>query len=244
MLIFTALLPVLLLLFYIYKKDKYQPEPAGQILKAFGYGILSVFIALGMSAPMHVYVLDSMPVIEKVRVAFLEAAIPEEGAKLFMLWSFLRKNRYFDERMDGVVYAVCVSLGFAGVENICYLFHNYDNWLHIGVARALFAVPGHFGFGVLMGYYYSLVTFSSRAVVRNRFLLWFAPILAHGLYDFLLLMVDEVHPVFVLMLIACFLVFCHRLQSLCRKRIDQILKLDEEIMRKAVRGGRKPPEGF
>lgn len=35
MILFAALLPVAFLLFYIYKKDRYRPEPAGQLVKAF-----------------------------------------------------------------------------------------------------------------------------------------------------------------------------------------------------------------
>ncbi|MBQ8274491.1 MAG: PrsW family intramembrane metalloprotease [Bacteroidaceae bacterium] len=37
------------------------------------------------------------------------------------------KNRYFDEKMDGIVYAVCVSLGFEALENIFHTIHNQRN---------------------------------------------------------------------------------------------------------------------
>lgn len=57
-----------------------------------------------------------------IRLSFFGAAILEESAKLFMLWLLLRKNKYFGERVDGIVYAVCVSLGFAALENVMYLF--------------------------------------------------------------------------------------------------------------------------
>lgn len=227
-LIFIALLPVLLLLFYIYKRDKYQPEPVKQILKAFFYGTGSVVIAFLLAKPLSIYTLDSMPIMEKLRVAFLEAAIPEEVAKFILLWLFLRKNRYFDEKVDGIVYAVCVSLGFAAVENIFYLFGNYNDWLYVGCSRALFAVPGHFGLGVLMGYYYSLVSFSSLPSLKNRLLVLLAPILAHGIYDFILLVIGYVHPIFILVLFIYFLILCFRLHVLCRKKINHLLQLDEE----------------
>ena len=42
MIIITALLPVLILLLYIYRKDNIQPEPVGQIVKAFLLGVLSI----------------------------------------------------------------------------------------------------------------------------------------------------------------------------------------------------------
>ena len=53
--------------------------------------------------------------------------IPEEIAKLFMLWLLLRKNSYFDEHLDGIVYAVCISLDFAGIENVSYMLSDMDN---------------------------------------------------------------------------------------------------------------------
>lgn len=227
-LIFIALLPVLLLLFYIYKRDKYQPEPVKQILKAFFYGTGSVVIALLLAGPLSIYTLDFMPILEKFREAFLEAAIPEEVAKFVLLWLFLKKNRYFDEKVDGIVYAVCVSLGFAAVENVSYLFHNYEDWLYVGFIRALFAVPGHFGFGVLMGYYYSLVSFSSLPSFKNRILILLAPILTHGVYDFILFVIEDAHPIFILVLFIYFLVLCFRLHVLCRKKINHLLQLDEE----------------
>lgn len=232
--IIVALLPVVWLLFYIYRRDKYQPEPVGQILKAFFMGTLSILISFPMAETLSLYTLDTLPILEKIRMAFFDAAIPEETAKFIMLWLFLRKNPYFDEKMDGIVYAACVSLGFAAVENIMYLFGNYDNWVDVGVVRAVFAVPGHFGFGVLMGYYYSLVRFSSLSPVKNRILLLAAPILAHGVYDSILMTMSAVHYIFVLVLILWFLIFCYKLHVLCRKRISQILKLDEEMMKKSA----------
>lgn len=86
-------------------------------------------------------------ILVSVSTAFFGAAIPEEIAKFLMLWLLLRKNPYFDEKMVGIVYAVCVSLGFAALENIMYLFTNAEAYLSVGIARAIFAVLGHFCFG-------------------------------------------------------------------------------------------------
>ena len=158
----TALLPVVILLYYIYHKDKKSPEPTGQLVKAFLFGTLSAPLSLCMSTPLGligVYPAEATSILGSVSTAFFGAAIPEEIAKFLMLWLLLRKNPYFDEKMDGIVYAVCVSLGFAALENIMYLFTNAEAYLSVGIARAIFAVPGHFCFGILMGYYYSLAKF-------------------------------------------------------------------------------------
>ena len=135
----TALLPIVILIYYIYHKDKKSPEPTGQLVKAFLFGVLSVPLSFCMSIPLRqigAYPAEATTISESISTAFFGAAIPEEIAKLFMLWLFLRKNRYFDEKMDDIVYAVCVSLGFAALENIMYLFSNVETFLSVGIAFA------------------------------------------------------------------------------------------------------------
>ena len=56
----------------------------------------------------------------------------------------------FDEHYDGIVYGAAVSLGFATVENILYLF---ANGLESALGRAILPVSSHALFGVIMGYY-------------------------------------------------------------------------------------------
>ena len=112
--LFVALMPVGVLLYYIYRKDKYQQEPPGQMLRAFCYGIAAAFLSLVLATPFAATALDStqeQSVWGAITNAFCQAAIPEEIAKLIMLWLFLRKCQYFDEHMDGIVYAVSVSMG-------------------------------------------------------------------------------------------------------------------------------------
>ena len=94
--------------------------------------------------------------------------------------------------MVGIVYAVCVSLGFAALENIMYLFTNAEVYLSVGIARAIFAVPGHFCFGILMGYYYSLAKFYPKTPKKNKVLILVAPTVVHGLYDSILFNVSSI----------------------------------------------------
>jgi RsiW-degrading membrane proteinase PrsW (M82 family) len=189
LIIIAALTPVILLLVYIFYKDMRQPEPLIWLLKAVGYGVLSGVLVISVLAPVPEIVVTGW--LTAALKAFCQAAIPEESAKMLMLWLLLRKNPYYDERLDGIVYATCVSLGFAGLENISYLVSGYmseGGWVSTAVTRALFAVPGHFFFGVLMGFFYALASFGSRkARARNLILAWCMPVLAHGLYDTVLM---------------------------------------------------------
>ena len=224
----TALLPIAILVYYIYHKDMNSPEPAGQLIKAFFYGILSVPLSLCISIPlgaMGVYPAEATDILGSISTAFFGAAIPEEIAKLFVLWLVLRKNPYFDESMDGIVYAVCVSLGFAALENVMYLFSNAEAYLSVGVARAIFAVPGHFCFGILMGYYYSLAKFYPKSATKNRALVLVAPIIAHGLYDSILFIIG-VTPAVSGILMIVFLVFCHKMWKYGSKSIQEHLERD------------------
>ncbi|MBO5679860.1 MAG: PrsW family intramembrane metalloprotease [Bacteroidaceae bacterium] len=226
----TALLPIAILVYYIYHKDKKSPEPTGQLVKAFFYGILSIPLSFCMSIPLGVigvYPAEATSILGSISTAFFGAAIPEEIAKLFVLWLVLRKNPYFDEKMDGIVYAVCVSLGFAALENIMYLFSNAETYLSVGIARAIFAVPGHFCFGILMGYYYSLAKFYPKSVTKNKVLVLIAPIIAHGLYDSILFIID-VTPAVSGILVIVFLVFCHKMWKYGSKKIKEHLERDND----------------
>lgn len=224
----TALLPVGILAFYIYRKDKNSPEPTSQLLKAFFYGMLSIPVSLCISVPLGMfgfYPAHPETIWGSISTAFFAAAVPEEIAKFVMLWLFLRKNTYFDEKMDGIVYAVCISLGFAAVENILYLFSNAESFLAVGMSRAIFSIPGHFCFGVLMGYYYSLYRFYPKAQSRNKALVLIAPIVAHGVYDAILFMTD-VTPAISGVLSLIFLIFCYQMWKYGSKSIKEHLARD------------------
>lgn len=224
----TALLPIAILVYYIYHKDKKSPEPTGQLVKAFLFGILSVPVSFCLSIPFGIiglYPIEATSILGSISTAFFGAAIPEEIAKFFMLWLLLRKNRYFDEKMDGIVYAVCVSLGFAALENIMYLFSNAESYLSVGIARAIFAVPGHFCFGILMGYYYSLAKFYPKTLKKNKALILVAPILVHGVYDSILFIIN-VTPAISGILMIVFLVFCHKMWKYGSKSIKEHIERD------------------
>ena len=226
--ILTALLPIVILVFYLYHKDKNSPEPIGQLFKAFFFGILSVPLSFCISIPfglIGLYPIEATTILGSVKTAFWGAAIPEEFAKFLMLWLLLRKNQYFDEKMDGIVYAVCVSLGFAALENVVYLFSNVESYLSVGIARAIFAVPGHFCFGILMGYYYSLAKFYPKTSLKNKFLVLIAPVIVHGLYDSILFVMD-VTPAVSGTLMIVFLIFCHKMWKYGSKRIKDHLNRD------------------
>lgn len=228
---FAALAPVAWLLWTIYRKDSVQPEPTKWLLKAFLYGVGSVFLTFFISLPLSMVLglnidketYDSL--FEALEDAFLLAAIPEEAAKLFMLWLLLRKNPFFDEHFDGIVYAVCVGLGFAALENVVYLISGIGDgsWIGVGVTRALFTVPAHYFCAILMGYNYSIYYFGIDRSVKAKLMVLVSPILAHGIFDALLfcMRVDEALSGVLMIL---FIIFFTKLRKRATMRIESLSK--------------------
>ena len=71
-LLLTALLPVLILIIYIYRKDKKQPEPIGQIVRAFMLGLLSAPLSFAVSVPSEMiglYSEEVYTVMDAIRVS-------------------------------------------------------------------------------------------------------------------------------------------------------------------------------
>jgi RsiW-degrading membrane proteinase PrsW (M82 family) len=225
----VALLPVALLLWYIYKMDP-QPEPTPLLAKAFFYGVLIVFPVVFVELAIEAVlggIMSALPFIGATLKAFFVAAIPEESFKLLALWLLVRKNPYFDEHIDGIVYAVFVSLGFAALENIFYLFDNQEEFLQVGILRALLAVPGHYAFGILMGFFYSLYYFVNRSR-RNKIMMIVAPVLAHGIYDNLLFW-GEVSPILGGIGVLAVIFFCIKMHKFCYNRIQSHKHRDEKF---------------
>lgn len=226
----SALAPVAVALWYIFKKDSAQPEPAKWLVKAFGFGVLSALLSFAFSTPLSTIFgmeLDAEvypSIFDAFADAFLLAAIPEELAKLIMLWLLLRKNPHFDEKFDGIVYAVCIGMGFAGIENVMYLADGIEDgsWIGMGISRALFSIPGHFLFAVLMGYYYSLYYWGIDRSLKAKAMILVAPVIAHGLFDGILfsMNVDEGLAVICLFL---FLFFFNKLRKRGKERIESLM---------------------
>ena len=113
--------------------------------------------------------------------------LAEEGMKLLALRS-THRDPNFNYTFDAVVYAVFVSLGFAAVENIMYVV---TTGFSTAVVRAIFSIPGHAMFGVVMGAGLARAKglevqgdFTAAESAKNR--AWITAAVLHGFYDFLL----------------------------------------------------------
>ncbi|WP_044915119.1 PrsW family glutamic-type intramembrane protease [Butyrivibrio sp. WCE2006] len=182
-----SFIQAIILIFFIYRLDRIEPEPVSLLLKLFLWGALAVpivatiienIIEAGVSV-----IADQGTIMFNILDAFLVAAFTEEICKYAVLKKFTWKHPAFNFRFDGVVYSTTVAIGFEVVENLLYLF---DSDASTAYLRSAF--PGHCIFGIYMGYYYGqakslelMGDARGSAKMRRKGVL--TAIMIHGIYD-------------------------------------------------------------
>lgn len=239
LLVCAAVIPAIALSIYIYKKDRVEKEPIGLLLLLFGLGAVMCFPAAKLESLMIDWQNDLFMPWGNMKdntlylptdvfgsymavKAFAVVALVEEGLKFLVLVLVTKNNKHFNSLFDGIIYAVFVSLGFAAYENILYVLKY--GW-ETAFTRAVYAVPGHTFFAIIMGYYYTLWNVYRKARIKEQKLLkdgyltgikkkfvcahypvlaLLMPILAHGFYDYCCFMETKLWRL-VLMIFVLFL---------------------------------------
>ena len=189
-----SILPIIIILFYIYKRDRF-PEPPRMVFMTFLLGVSTIFpISLlipaveGFGENLQLY-----GEAEHFYFAFIRAAFLEELAKWIVLIFFCVKAKEFNEPMDALVYGVAVSLGFAAYENWeyvlnpIYLDNDYQEAGVIAIIRSFSAIPLHALAGIFMGFFLIDTIFNKDNRKLNLFLSLFFPVCLHGFYNHLLM---------------------------------------------------------
>ena len=187
---FAAVIPAILLLVHVMRKDKLEKESPLFILSLIGWGILSTFAAMileRLGSFILSFFFTSQTVLYNVIMYYVVVAMSEEGSKYYLLRKKTWNSPEFNCQYDAVVYAVAVSMGFALWENLIYVFR-YG--FSTAIVRALTAVPGHASFGVIMGVWYGLERRydywgNIPKKKASQILAFVLPVLMHGTYDFL-----------------------------------------------------------
>ncbi len=187
-LLFLSLAPVILILIYINYRDKYEKEPLGLLLKALVAGAIITIPVIIVEMILDEYNVGESKMVNAFYKGFIVAALTEEAFKFFAFRILIWKNKNFNEFFDGIIYAVFISLGFAAVENVLYVFQGGGS---VGMLRAFTAVPAHAIFGVAMGYYFGLARFIPEKKSYYMGMAIFIPVLLHGLYDFIIFSENE-----------------------------------------------------
>jgi len=184
-LLILALTPAIIVMIYVYFRDKYEKEPINLIVKGILLGAIIIF-PVGLIENYFIgFGKDLEKIPNAVFDAFCIAGATEEAFKFLMVFILIWRNSNFNEKFDGIVYAVSVALGFATVENLFYVFSG--NSVQVGLVRAFTAVPGHAIFGIVMGYYLGLARFNTKGKSKWLLRAFLVPWLLHGIYDFMLM---------------------------------------------------------
>lgn len=186
--VLAAVVPAIVLLWYVYRRDRVEREPLGLLLSLLWKGVLAALCSITLETIGQLVLNALVPegtLLHTILLAFVVVAAVEEGTKFFFLKRRTWYDYNFNYRFDAIVYSVFVSLGFAAFENIQYVF-SYG--LSVALPRALLSLPGHMAFAVFMGVYYGRAKLRDNygqtgAAKSDLMMAYFVAVLLHGFYD-------------------------------------------------------------
>jgi RsiW-degrading membrane proteinase PrsW (M82 family) len=166
---------------YFDLKDSLRKEPRRMLVFGFFLGGVAAALATGLYDVLAQFGYAGPGEGPVGQLAYFVGVVGpvEEGAKFAVAWAVLFRTRWFDEPIDGLVYAAAVAIGFASLENALYAIQ--VNW-PTQLARAATTPLTHSVFSVLWGFG------SGHALLVEKRALWLAlPLVAaaaaHGAYD-------------------------------------------------------------
>lgn len=159
----VAFIPAMFYLLPLIWLDRYDPEPAWLLALAFAWGALVAVIVS--------FIINTLlgSLFGPAFGAVISAPVFEEGSKgvgLLILLIFFRK--YFDDILDGIVFAGVIALGFATVENVLYYGRGIasGDLVVLFIVRGIFSPFAHVTFTAMTGIGCGIARESHNMVVR------------------------------------------------------------------------------
>jgi len=177
-LIFFAYGPALVILWYFYHADRYEPEPRRYVIGTF---ILGGTLSVGIA-----YILESIltvggmikPLLPATAfyVALVAGLVEEPSKALAVRWPF--RAGQMDGIMDGLVYGAAAGLGFAATENFMYGL----GWgIGVTLTRAFLTPFAHATWSAIIGVGYGLKAEGKADSLAGFYIL---AIFLHFLWDY------------------------------------------------------------
>ena len=170
---------------YFDLKDSLRKEPRRMLVFGFFLGGVAAALASGAYEILARFGYPGPGDGPAAQLAYFVGVVGpiEEGAKFAVAWAVLFRTRWFDEPIDGLVYAATVAIGFASLENALYASH--VNW-PTQIARAATTPLTHSVFSALWGFGSGHALLVEKRPLRHA--LWIvlpllAAAVAHGAYD-------------------------------------------------------------
>lgn len=180
-----AIVPGLLICYYIYRRDKYEREARLHLILSFLLGMVITLPVMSIQSWAHQQGFDDVQHLGlTLFFSFIVVAFSEELLKFLTLMVYPFNRPFFNEPIDGIVYAVMIGMGFATLENILYA-NRYG--FSTTLLRAFTAVPAHAVFAIILGFYAGKAKFDPKNRVRLLITGLLIAIGIHGLYDFFIL---------------------------------------------------------
>lgn len=180
--------PLIAILVYMYLRYKFIHFSFSLLIKSFLWGMSSILLVLAMQLFASWFQLDVLSNIRRVLFyALVIMAFFAELGKFFFLKAFVSTKEEFKTPVDGIIFSVMISMGFATMNNILSLITIPD--LSVNIANAFTAGPANVIFGVMLGFFVGLGKLRKVRFVDSMTGLG-AAVFFHALYAFCLLTKD------------------------------------------------------
>lgn len=150
-----SLVPAGLWLGFFYRMDRLEPEPKEKLIGVF---ILGALVAGAVAIPFleNFVAIDSWlynSLATQLVGGILLVGFVEEAVVYLVVRYGIYADPEFDERVDGVIYAIAAGLGMATVLNFNYVLEHGGVDLGIGSVRVVVTALAHASFAGILGYF-------------------------------------------------------------------------------------------
>ena len=201
-----GIIPSLIWLIFFLFEDRKHPEPKRMILYVFIAGALST--ALAAAPELYIQRVFSLGEGLSSSISLLFSfALVEELAKFIAVYIIIAKSKFFDERVDGMIYMITAGLGFAALENTLNLIGT-DLIVQVTLIRGIGATLLHALASGLVGFYW----------MRGRLIegLFFATVL-HAVFNYLILNLGGIEVYASILLLLAAIIIFHDFEILKKK---------------------------
>jgi RsiW-degrading membrane proteinase PrsW (M82 family) len=180
--------PFIALLILLYLRFKLSTPPYALLARSFLWGAVSIGMVLIVQIVANYFDLDRLGSLRRILFySLVIMAFFSELAKFFFLKVFIYPRDDFRSPVDGIIYSVMISMGFATMNNILSLI-NIPH-LDVNLTNAFTSGPANVIFGVLMGFFVGVGKMRRIRFMDSMTGLG-AAVLFHALYGFCLLTYD------------------------------------------------------
>ena len=180
--------PAIFWICYFYYKDRFKPEPIQNLGLAYILGFAAGFICsrfytlfplIGITD--YATVLMSGSRIEFLGYNLVFVGLVEEFFKYLPFTFIIIKFKEFDEKIDGIIYASVIALGFASFENLGYLTRLKGFEL---IGRAFASPLTHSIFASIWGYAVGAARIGKKSILKASVAGLLLASFIHGIFNF------------------------------------------------------------